>query len=200
MSTIRTSATYPITAAPAWRRIAAYMIDYCVFMVPLLGLLTLCSLAFWTVSPFTDNAWLNQGIVILVLTIPVMLYFACCESSRFQATVGKRLMSVSVVDTSGVRATFKQTAVRTMVKFLPWEYFHAMMWHWEGWPTNPAPPTSAQYILMIMGWLVMGWFVVSLFVGSRRAPYDRLAGTIVCKASTTPTTTAGDADNTELSA
>jgi uncharacterized RDD family membrane protein YckC len=32
---------------------------------------------------------------------------------------------------------------------------------------------------MIVGWLVMGWFVVCLFVGSRRTPYDWIAGTVV---------------------
>jgi uncharacterized RDD family membrane protein YckC len=183
MSTRNPSDAGPIVAAPAWRRLAAYMIDYCVFMVPLLGLLTVGSWALFDFKPpISDNAWVNQGMVVMLLTIPVMLYFACCESSPIQGTVGKRLMKVMVVDTHGRRATFKRTSVRAIVKFVPWEYFHTLMWHWEGWPTNPAPATAIQYIAMTVGWLIVLWFLGSLFVGSGRTPYDRIAGTVACSA------------------
>jgi uncharacterized RDD family membrane protein YckC len=180
-TTTSKSAPSLATAASPSRRIGACFVDYFVFILPLLGFIGLGSwlLSSFNISPFSDNMWHNQGIVVLILTMPVVLYFALCEGSRFQATVGKRLMKVSVVDTSGQRATFKQTAVRAIVKFLPWEHFHTIMRHWEGWPTNPSPPTTLHIIAMIVGWLVMGWFVVCLFVGSRRTPYDWIAGTVV---------------------
>ncbi len=173
----------PITAASPWRRIAAYFVDYFVFILPLLGLLSLGAWALrsFDISLFSYTAWLNHGIAILILTVPVVLYFALSEASRFQATVGKRLMKLSVVDTTGQRATLKQTVLRAVVKFLPWEFFHTIIWHWEGWPSNPAPPTNLQIVAMTAGWLVMGWFVVSLFVGSRRTPYDWAAGTFVVR-------------------
>ena len=129
------STTSQVDTASPWQRIAAYFVDYFVFVLPLIGLLTLASWAFssFDISPFSDNAWLNHGIGILVLTVPVVLYFAVSEASRFQATVGKRFMKVSVEDISGQRTTLKQTAVRAVVKFLPWEFFHTILWHWEGW-------------------------------------------------------------------
>lgn len=178
------------TAASPWRRIAAYFVDYFVFIAPLLGLLSLCGWALWSfgITPSLDNPWVHQGIVILVLTLPIVLYFALAESSRWQATVGKRLMKVAVVDTSEERANFKQTAIRAVVKVLPWEFFHTIYWHWEGWPVNPAPPTTLQIIAISIGWIVIGWFVVCLFIGSRRPPYDWAAGTIVVKR---PSTLAG---------
>ena len=177
----------PVTPASPWRRIAAYLVDYFVFILPLLGLLSLGAWALlsFDINPSSDNAWLNQGIVILVLTVPVVLYFALSEASRFQATVGKRLLKVSVVDSSGHQATLKQTVLRTVVKLLPWEFFHTIYWHWEGWPTNPAPPTTFQIIAMTVGWLVMGWFVVCLFVSSGHTPYDWAAGTVVVGRSST---------------
>ncbi len=146
------------TGASPWRRIAAYFVDYFVFMLPLIGILSLGSWAFLSfgISPFSNNVWLNQGIVILVLTLPVVLYFALSEASRSQATIGKRLMKVFVVDASGQRTTLKQTAVRAVVKFLPWEFFHTIYWRWEGFPMNPAPPTTLQIIGMTIGWLVIG--------------------------------------------
>ena len=171
------------TAASPLRRIAAYFVDYFVFIVPLLGLLSLSAwvLRSFDISLFSNTVWLNHGIVILTLTVPVVLYFALSEASRFQATVGKRLMRLSVVDATGQRARLNQTVLRAVVKFLPWEFFHTILWHWEGWPSNPAPPTDFQIVAMTAGWLVMGWFVVSLFVGSRRTPYDWAAGTGVVR-------------------
>lgn len=46
-----TSAPSP-TATSAWRRIAAYFVDYFVFILPLLGLL---SLGTWALSSFDIN-------------------------------------------------------------------------------------------------------------------------------------------------
>ena len=158
-------------AASPWRRIAAYLVDYFVFIVPLLGLLGLGAWALkrsFDISLFSYPVWLNHGIAILMLTVPVVLYFALSEASRFQATVGKRLMKLSVVDTTGQRARLRQTVLRAVVKFLPWEFFHTIIWHWEGWPSNPAPPTNFQIVAISAVWLVMGWFVSSLFAGSRR--------------------------------
>jgi len=169
-----------LAPASPWRRLAAYMIDYFVFIVPLLGLLALGVWALFDFDPpIPTNAWVKHGIMILILTMPIVLYFACCESSPLQGTIGKRLMKVAVVDIHGHRATFKHTALRALLKFLPWEYFHAILWHWDGWPTNPAPATNLQLMIIAIGWLILAWYVVSLFVGSRRTPYDRVAGTVV---------------------
>ena len=176
-------------AASPWRRVAAYFVDYFVFIVPLLGFLGLMA---WTlrlidIDLFSNIVWLNHGIVILTLTVPVVLYFALSEASRFQATIGKRLMKLAVVDMAGRRARLKQTLLRALIKFLPWEFFHTILWHWEGWPTNPAPATNFQILAITTVWIVVVCFVVSLFVGSRRTPYDWAAGTGVIRRSSAQT-------------
>jgi len=186
MPSTRSHLSSSTAAASPSRRIAAYFVDYFVFIVPLLGIL---SLGAWALRSFNINLfgyteWLNHGIAILILTMPVVSYFALSEASRFQATVGKRLMNLSVVNTKGQRATLKQTALRAVVKFLPWESFHTIIWHWEGWPSNPASPTNLQIVAMTASWLVIGWFLVTLFVGSRRTPYDWAAGTSVIRTTT----------------
>lgn len=188
MTATTSSGQRPTPAASPWRRIAAYLVDYFVFVVPLLGTLSLCGWGLWSygITPSLDNPWVNQGFVVLILTLPIVLYFALLESSQWQATVGKRLMNVAVVDTSEERATFKQTAIRAIVKFFPWEFFHTIYWHWEGWPTNPTPPTNLQIIALTVGWIVIGLFIVGLFVGSRRTIYDWAAGTIVVKRLNAP--------------
>ena len=167
--------------ASPWRRIAAYLVDYFLFMVPLIGLLSFAAwiFLFFEINPLPGNAWGNHGIMILLLTLPIVVYFAMCESSRYQGTIGKVLMRVAVEDGKGGRARLKQTAIRAILKFLPWEFFHAIYWHWEGWPLNPAPPTMLQITGLSVGWLVIGCFLLSLFITPRRTPYDWAAGTVV---------------------
>ncbi len=168
-------------ATSPWRRIGAFAVDYVVLIVPLMTLISGLSwgLAWFQLNPFSINVWLNQVFVFLTLTLPVMLYFACCEASPWQATIGKRIAKVRVCDTNGRRPSLSRTTMRAIFKFLPWEFFHTIFWHWPGWPTHPAPPTTLQMTLLIVGWLVIGSFLLTLFVGSHRTPYDWLAGTVV---------------------
>ena len=63
----------PTTTASPWRRIAAYFVDYLVFIVPLLGSLGLCGWVLWSfgITRSLDNPFVSQGFVILVLTLPI---------------------------------------------------------------------------------------------------------------------------------
>ena len=173
----------PKSSAPAWRRIAAYFVDYFAFMVPLLALLSLGAwvLFQFEVAPTPESAWLKHGIMLVLLTFPIVLYFALCESSNRQATLGKRLMHVAVVNHAGERASLSQATIRAVVKFLPWELFHAIYWHWEGWPTNPVPATTLQITGLAIGWIAVACYLGSLFIPPRRTPYDWLAGTAVVR-------------------
>ncbi len=59
------------------------------------------------------------GIVSIgLLTIGGWLYCAFTESSRWQATLGKRLMGLQVTNGEGGRLSFGQASVRHFMKFL----------------------------------------------------------------------------------
>jgi len=55
---------------------------------------------------------------ILVLAIGAWLYSAFTESSKWRATLGKRIMGLQVVTASGGRLSFGQASVRHFMKFL----------------------------------------------------------------------------------
>ena len=77
-----------------------------------------------------DEQWFRSGIntelyTLLTVSLPIWLYFAICEQSRWQATVGKRLMKVKVSSaTSQKPIRFSVSLLRTVVKLLPWEIAH----------------------------------------------------------------------------
>lgn len=169
------------TPAPPLRRIGAFAIDYVVIAAYATAL---------TAASFAARAALGAGqgpppsgaleklvghaLAFVTLTAPVVLYFAISESSRRQATLGKRVVGMRVVSRSGRRLKFRRSLLRSAVKFAPWELAHVAIWHSPGRPFVDEPS--------LLAWIVHGaalglatWFTLSLFTHSRRTPYDRLA-------------------------
>ncbi|HKX72659.1 MAG TPA: RDD family protein [Candidatus Saccharimonadales bacterium] len=125
----------------------------------------------------------TQLIFFGVLTLPVGLFLYCSEAGPRHATFGKRKAHLKVVSTDGSWATRKQTAVRTVVKLLPWELSHAFIW-------------QMQYVFYEHGYeaAVPAWIFVGLNVATlmalvyvmlvvvrkdRRSVHDLVAGTKV---------------------
>lgn len=104
-----TNAEAPFLHAGFWRRAAAYLIDFCIIVLPL-GLLDVMIFA-----PFHPDNRLKLNIFNLLLMWP---YWAIFESSSWQATPGKRLMGLSVVDIQGQRIGFLRATGRFFAKLL----------------------------------------------------------------------------------
>src|SRR5215831_7663308 len=68
-------------------------------------------------SPITGS-YLTGIAFIAVLTIGAWLYCAFSESSRWRATLGKRIIGLEVITASGGKLTFGQASVRHFMKFL----------------------------------------------------------------------------------
>ncbi|HMB90266.1 MAG TPA: RDD family protein [Rhodothermales bacterium] len=113
--------------AAGMRRLGAYLLDLVVIYLYII-LLFLASMAVNDVLPFHEamgaSYVLRHLISFTTLTLPVVLYFMLMEHSRWQGTVGKKLLKMRVVGQDGSRATLQQLAVRNAIKFLPWEVAH----------------------------------------------------------------------------
>lgn len=88
-----------------WVRVWAFFLDYLligiVFIVP--G---------WTSG---EADWYEaHGTIALVLA---WLYFALFESSKLQATPGKRFLHLRIVDMEGNRISFVRAAARNLAKY-----------------------------------------------------------------------------------
>lgn len=68
-------------------------------------------------SPITGS-YLTGIAFIAVLTIGGWLYSAFSESSKWRATIGKRIIGLEVVNASGGKLTFGQASIRHFMKFL----------------------------------------------------------------------------------
>ncbi len=118
------------------------------------------------------NPWQAQAIGLLVMTVPVTLYFALCESSAMQATLGKRIAGLAVASETGERLSFRSALLRNAIKFLPWEFGHTVAQQAIFSGTDGLPAwVWAPLVVASIGPI---WWIAAL-VRSGRTPYDRLA-------------------------
>ena len=175
------------TPATAWRRVAAYLVDYLV-IAAYVALLTGASLATDAGQRLdfasSGSPALGQLVAFIALTLPVVLYFAVSEASPWQGTPGKRALSIRVVaHGGGGRLSLRRTLLRAALKFAPWELAHTVLWRVEGWPLDAPQPTTVHWLGFALSLLWAGWYLLSLFVGSRRTLYDRAAASVVVRSS-----------------
>lgn len=159
-----------------FRRIIAFTIDWCVVAV-------YAGLLFLFVSPvaaplFKTSPRVAEAAGFCLLTLPMVLYFTLTEASPWRATLGKRIMRLRVAKTqSGRRMSYKQSFVRTALKFLPWELAHFAVWNVFVFTDSPAG--GVGIVALTLSYVLIFTYGISLFVASGRTPYDRIAQTIV---------------------
>lgn len=175
-----------MTTAPGWRRVAAFAVDYAVIL-PYLGLLVIVGVVGRAVGAVPTDITTPAGrvaaqlVAFAVLTVPVTLWFAGWEAGRGGATPGKRLLGLRVRTIGGGPLAWPRSLGRTVLKFtVPWELAHTAVWDLLVWPGERSAVLDA--VLLSLANAVIAVDLVSLFVGSRRTPYDRIAGTVVTAA------------------
>jgi uncharacterized RDD family membrane protein YckC len=118
-----TAVHWPPEYAGFWLRVWAGTIDV---MLEALAALLLTVIVGYIVklvssrtgmSPITGS-YITGIAFIAVLTIGAWLYCAFSESSKWRATIGKRIVGLQVVNASGGKLTFGQASVRHFMKFL----------------------------------------------------------------------------------
>lgn len=139
-----------------WRRAGAFALDYIIILGYLLGITLLFALAN---ALFGQSQWLfadrirAQFVAFLLVTLPVTLYFAVFESSPRQATWGKHRLNLKVADHDGKQVSFWRALGRTILKLIPWELSHTLIWE-----IYFSPQTNSV-------WINYGFVLVYLWIG-----------------------------------
>ncbi|WP_430392145.1 RDD family protein [Dyella sp. 20L07] len=117
-----------------WKRVGAYVLDAIVLWVPnmILSSMLGAKAALETYQQATLAAANDPQLVLqafdayfqaltpalLAQTVLTWLYFALCESSPWQGTLGKRALGIRVTDMEGKRITFARATGRYFSKML----------------------------------------------------------------------------------
>jgi uncharacterized RDD family membrane protein YckC len=163
-------------------RLLALLVDYALILA-YLAVLVLVALGTYALTGRLYD-WLALGTAgaellgFIVLVLPVGLYLYLCEASARQATAGKRLLRLRVVDAStGGRLSKPRVLVRTVVKLLPWEVAHFMVWQTVAFTATGAAdfPAWLSVGLVVANVLPLIYIGMVLLQKDRRGPHDLVA-------------------------
>jgi uncharacterized RDD family membrane protein YckC len=173
--------TNPPHFAGFWHRVLAFGLDYLIITAYLIVTIAagwLISTAFPNIQrALFSNAVTGEISGFLIITLPVTLYYALSEASSRQATWGKHRRGLKVIGHSQGRISLSRSLARSLLKFVPWELSHALIWQ-TTFADNPSSPAITGVIVLI--WGLVGANIVSLWISpTRQTLYDRLAGTWV---------------------
>lgn len=168
-----------MTSASLKIRIYAFLLDYLIIVLYGIFVVGTISVVF---RPFFNPLFSYSPVTaeltgFFLMTLPVSLYFIICECSRWQGTWGKKKLKIRVVDETGQCIRFIRSAVRTAIKFLPWEVAHFAILRF----TLPSDfSETALYVILVAVNLTAFIYLISpLFNKKRKTIYDWVAGTKV---------------------
>lgn len=123
------------------------------------------------------NSWNMEFYVRFTISLPTWLYFAYFDSAKAKATLGKRLMKLQVIETTGAKLSFGKSFLRSIVKLAPWELAHLGV-------IFPTPLYFEQAAsirpLTIVGLALLICYAISLLISKEnRSLVDRLLQTKV---------------------
>lgn len=162
-------------------RITAFAFDYIIiagYLIFAVAVGIVLNTFFPTVAHrLISNPLSGQITGLLMVTLPVSLYFILFESSAWQATWGKQKKSLQVTRTDGSRLTILRASSRTLLKFIPWELAHTCIWQIS---FTQQPPSQIINVGFILVWILVGANIVSLWISpTNQTLYDWLTGTYV---------------------
>ena len=134
-------------------------------------------------TPYSwDYRWLTvvaQNILAtVILVVPVTLMLAGFESSAREASIGKRVRHLLVVNSrTGQRVSFRRALARNTMKLaVPWTVGHAAVYSIVAASAAGSIPPSIL-VITAFAYVLPLVYIASLFFGTGRTPYDRISGT-----------------------
>lgn len=168
-------------SAGIWIRLKAFIWDYLwlflyLCFIVLLSVVLLPGLQ----DLFNGPVGIAQLTGFLLVTLPISLYFAIADSTLFKGTFGKKKLGIQVVDTTGDSIGFLRSLFRIILKFLPWELSHFLIYRLIHLGEGEFP-----LHLMIIGGLIyllmFAYILTAIFSKEKRSLYDSLSGTKVVR-------------------
>lgn len=166
-----------IQTAPLKKRFLALFFEYLTilcYMVVLFGI----SMFFYFVvlDGIPKFSELEMNLISLALLGPVILYSIIMEWGKNHATLGKMKMKLVVETTRLKPIKLWQIVIRNIIKFLPWQLAHIVIFHSFTLEGEFTPFWSI--IMIIVNILPFVW-IGFLFRKDHRGIHDLIAKTVV---------------------
>ena len=161
-----------------WDRLLAWVID-CLCILVWVVVVAAVGVPLYLAGITGGLTVVAQNILAtVILVVPVTLMLAGFESSAREASIGKRVRHLLVVNSrTGQRVSFRRALARNTMKLaVPWTVGHAAVYSIVAASAAGSIPPSIWVITAFAYVLPLG-YIASLFFGTGRSPYDRISGT-----------------------
>lgn len=101
-----------------WYRLLAYFIDWIIIIVAMNFMLQNFLTYYQDIYYLINDPYVFQVIKGLFALPITWLYYAIMESSKYQATIGKSILGISVTDLKGNRISFGRASGRFFAKII----------------------------------------------------------------------------------
>jgi uncharacterized RDD family membrane protein YckC len=165
-------------------RVGAYAVDAILLFIAIPTILgAVCILLFYLTVGFDwmQNGFLFWLYVFFAASIPFWLYYSLLESSARQATFGMRLFGLRVTDTDGNRIGFGRALLRTVIKLLPFEINHLVMFLPTPIWYDPNPGFRIGFL--VVNALIILYFATMFLTRRRQSVHDLVSRTVVVNAA-----------------
>jgi uncharacterized RDD family membrane protein YckC len=98
------------------KRALAYGIDLATLVIYLFFM------KFFLYTGLNLNTENNQGLDIIIISIPMLLYSLICEVLMNGQTIGKKILKIRVISLEGGEPTLGQFVLRWITKFFEWPF------------------------------------------------------------------------------
>jgi uncharacterized RDD family membrane protein YckC len=143
------------------KRLLAYIIDFLLIIIYLFSMLYLL---YGGLSLGEGS----EGLVMIAILIPTLLYTMMSELLMGGQTVGKKILNIKVVSLNGDEPTLGQYLLRWFLRFYEWGFIMFFLFWQNG---------GMGFIVLIMGGIVS--IIVMAVSGKNQRLGDIVAGTVV---------------------
>ena len=155
-------------------RLVAFGIDYIIiaaYALLLFGITKILNLKELVLTPVN-----GQLLGFISLTLPVFLYFFLTEKGKSRATIGKRIMNISI--TAKTDKTKPKILLRNILKFSPWEVAHIGV-HWIVFYSisDNNVPIWVWFLLILPQIIVMAYLLGVIISKGESGIYDSISNT-----------------------
>ncbi|RLL48276.1 RDD family protein [Oceanobacillus piezotolerans] len=162
-------------------RFKAFMIDYLLILAYLMIVLIINIFLFPSLQDlFKQSPILAELSGFLMVTLPISLYFIISDSNRIGQSFGKKTTGIKVIEKNGESPSIIRLTYRTIIKFLPWELSHFLVYRLIYIGDGEVP-----LIYFVIGGviyvLILVYILSAVFSKKKQSVYDKLVGMYVVK-------------------
>lgn len=166
--------------ATVWARLAAYALDIVLLFIGIM----VTQLLLKPVNPLFGRwkggaAWRHHLWTGVTVSLPILIYFALCFSSVWQATIGMKILGIHVSAVGLTEVGSGRALLRSLVMLIPFEVNHIAMFYPTPIWSDPKPGFRWGFLLVSV--LIAIYLGTIFLTQQHQSIHDLVANTIVLR-------------------